>query len=131
MLEYGLSGVIDRIAFGAAGSELAVLLVASSSLKQLSVLANGASAVPHQSAVWMIELQSQRVLQVATGGTVGESIVTTADGRILVAQSGHVDEIAPIHTPHVTATRVPHGPLPPLPPAQTAAVVSCASWPGR
>jgi len=128
-LEYRLNGIIDSIAFGAAGTELDGLLVASSNLTQRPVVA-GATAVPHQASIWMIELQSRRAVQVAAGGTRGESIVTTFDGRILVAQTGHVDEIAPIHAPTVTAISVPDGSLVPLPVGQVAVTFDQAMWLG-
>jgi hypothetical protein len=93
-LEFRLAGLIDSISFGATGTPLAGLLLASSNLRQRAVVEGATEPTPHQSSVWMLELQSRRVLQVASGGTRGESIVTTADGRILVAQTGHIDEIA-------------------------------------
>jgi len=58
-LEYRLSGVIDSIAFGAAGSALDGLLVASSNLHQRPVVAGGASDVPHQSSVMTITLRGR------------------------------------------------------------------------
>ena len=60
-LEFRLNGVIDSIAFGAAGTPLEGLLVASSNLAQRPVTHNAPSAAPHGSAVWMIELDSRRV----------------------------------------------------------------------
>ncbi|UUZ69428.1 putative Ig domain-containing protein [Polaromonas sp. P2-4] len=128
-LEYRLNGIIDSIAFGAAGTELDGVMVASSNLKQRPVVA-GATDVPHQASVWMIELQSRRAVQVAAGGTRGESIVATSDGRILVAQTGHVDEIAPLHAPKVTAISVPDGSLVPLPVGQVAVTFDQAMWLG-
>ena len=114
-LEYRLTGVIDSIAFGQVGTALEGTLVASSQLQQRAVNSQTASTIPHQASVWMIELASKRILQVASGGTRGESIITTADGRILVAQSQSVDEIAPAKVPKVTAITVPEGSLVPLP----------------
>jgi hypothetical protein len=113
-LEYALPGVIDSIAFGAADTPLAGLLLASSQLGQRPVFTAG-EATPHQSAVWMIELASRERLQLASGGTRGESIVATHDGRVLVAETGHIDEIAPWRAPLVKAVTVPDGALLPLP----------------
>jgi hypothetical protein len=47
----------------------------------------------------MVELQSRRVLQLAAGRTRGERVLATAPGRVLVAQSTRIDEIAPIQAP--------------------------------
>ncbi|MER2625129.1 MAG: putative Ig domain-containing protein, partial [Accumulibacter sp.] len=113
-LEYALPGVIDSIAFGTADTPLAGLLLASSQLGQRPVFTAG-EATPHQSAVWMIELASRERLQLASGGTRGESIVATHDGRVLVAETGHIDEIAPWRAPLVKAVTVPNGALLPLP----------------
>jgi hypothetical protein len=107
-LEFRLPGLIDSIAFGQEGSPLAGLLVASSNLPQRPVVSAG-SEPPHGSAVWLVELQSRRSLQLATGGTRGESVLTTDDGRILVAQSGSIDEIAPIRPPGCWRQRLAMG----------------------
>ena len=85
-LEYRLSGVINRLAFGAAGTALDGLLIASSKLQQRPVV-DGAGETPHQSSLWMIELASRRALQVAAGGTRGEAVVVTADGRIQIGRA--------------------------------------------
>ncbi|MDZ4255508.1 MAG: putative Ig domain-containing protein, partial [Sulfuritalea sp.] len=128
-LEYRLAGLIDSISFGADGTPLAGLLLASSNLKQRAVV-EGAGDIPHQSSVWMLELATKRILQVASGGTRGESIVTTADGRILVAQTGHIDEIAVRPAPTITAITVPDGSLVPLPLNQIGIVFDQAMWQG-
>ncbi|MBK6595655.1 MAG: hypothetical protein IPG23_24830 [Burkholderiales bacterium] len=128
-LEFRLAGLIDSISFGADGTPLAGLLLASSNLKQRAVV-DGVADTPHTSSVWMLELQSRRVLQVASGGTRGESIVTTADGRILVAQTGRIDEIAVRPAPTITATTVPDGSLVPLPLNQIGVVFDQTMWLG-
>jgi hypothetical protein len=128
-VEYRLAGVVDSIAFGQAGSGLDGLLLASSNLLQRPVDGSN-TAAPHASAVWMIELQSRRVLQLAQGGTRGETLLTTADGRVLVAQSTRIDEIAPIKAPTVLATSVADGALVPLPLTQIAVSFDQAMWTG-
>jgi hypothetical protein len=125
-----LSGVIDSIAFGAAGTEMEGLLFASSNNKQRPVTLNAATAATHNAAVWMIELTSKRILQVATGGTRGESIVVTSDGRVLIAESTHIDEIAPLKAPNVTAISVPEGSLVPLPLGMIAVTFDQNMWTG-
>ena len=128
-LEYRLAGVIDSIAFGAAGTALDGLLLASSNLKQRPVV-DGLADTPHQSAVWMIELASRRLLQLAAGGTRGEGIVATRDGRVLVAETGRIDEIAPRRAPGVLAVTVPDGALVPLPMNRIGVVFDQAMWLG-
>ena len=76
-------------------------------------------------------MPSKRVLQLADGGTRGESIITTADGRILVAQTGHIDVIAPRKAPVVKAITVPDGALVPLPMAQIGVVFDQDMWTGE
>ena len=78
----------------------------------------------------MVERQSNRILQLATGGTRGESLITTADGRILIAQTNRVDEIAPISAPNVLAISVPDGALLPLPVNTIAVSFDQAMWLG-
>ncbi|MES2942355.1 MAG: hypothetical protein V4772_05745, partial [Pseudomonadota bacterium] len=129
-LEYRLNAVIDSISFGAAGTPLAGLLLASSNLPQQPSTVDVAAETAHKSSVWMIEMQSRRVLQMATGGTRGESILTTEDGRVLVAQTERVDELAPIKPPHVIATSVPDGSLLPLPVNQISVSFDQSMWLG-
>ncbi len=129
-LEYRLSGVIDSIAFGDDGTPLAGLLIASCNLQQRPV-SNAQAAVPHQASVWMVQLADKRILQLADGGTRGESIITTADGRILIAQTGHIDVIAPRKAPVVKAITVPDGALVSLPMAQIGVVFDQDMWTGE
>jgi hypothetical protein len=128
-LEYRLAGVVDRIAFGAVGSALDGLLFASSNLRQRAVGA-GTTSTPQQSPLWMIELDSRRALQVAAGGSRGESVVATADGRLLVAQTTGIDEISRHRAPLVQAITVPDGALVPLPLTHIGVVFDQAMWLG-
>ncbi|MDH5500886.1 MAG: pre-peptidase C-terminal domain-containing protein, partial [Gammaproteobacteria bacterium] len=129
-LEYRLNGVIDSISFGATGTALEGLLFASSNNAQRPVTYGVTGTAPHSAAVWMVELQSKRVLQLATGGTRGESIVVTHDGRILVAETTHIDELAPIKAPNVTAISVPDGSLLPLPVNSISVKFDQTMWTG-
>ena len=127
-VEYRLNGLVDSLAFGRAGTGLAGLLLASSNTAQRPV--NGDPALAHTAAVWMIELQSRRTLQLASGGTRGESIVATADGRILVAQSSRIDELAPVKAPKVIASTLADGAFVPLPLTQVAVSFDQPMWTG-
>ncbi|MBV8468215.1 MAG: pre-peptidase C-terminal domain-containing protein, partial [Burkholderiales bacterium] len=128
-LEYTLADTVDSLSFGQAGTPLAGLLFASTSLAQRAV-ATGDTSVPHTSSVWMIELASRRSLQVATGGTQGESMVATDDGRLLVAQTNSIDQIAPALAPKVTASTVPTGAMVPLPLNEIAVSFDQDMWLG-
>jgi hypothetical protein len=112
-LEFRLGGIIDSIAFATPDSHLAGLLFASSQPGQQP--AGGGASAARQGSVWMIELASRRSLELASGGSRGESIVATRDGRILVAQTRSIDEIALQRAPTVSAVTVPDGALVPLP----------------
>ncbi|HAY28075.1 MAG TPA: hypothetical protein DCY47_11380, partial [Candidatus Accumulibacter sp.] len=112
-LEYRLAGIIDSIAFAAPDSHLAGLLFASSQPGQQP--SGGGVSAARQGSVWMIELASRRSLELASGGSRGESIVATHDGRILIAQTRSIDEIALQRAPTVSAVTVPDGALVPLP----------------
>ncbi|HNB45966.1 MAG TPA: putative Ig domain-containing protein, partial [Burkholderiaceae bacterium] len=129
-LEYRLAGVIDSLAFGAAGSVLDGLLIVSSNLKQRPVV-DGTAETPHQAAVWMIELASRRLLQLAAGGTRGESLVATRDGRLLIAETHRIDEIAARRAANVLAVTVPDGALVPLPLNRIGVVFDQAMWLGE
>ncbi|MFO0444029.1 MAG: putative Ig domain-containing protein, partial [Betaproteobacteria bacterium] len=129
-LEYRLAGLVDSITFGQAGSGLQGLLLASSNLPQRPTGGAAGSALPHTSAVWMVELASRRVLQLAQGGTRGEALLATPDGRVLVAQSSRIDEIAPIKAPQVVGASVGDGALVPLPLTQLAVAFDQPMWTG-
>jgi hypothetical protein len=91
---------------------------------------DGTAEPPHQAAVWMIELASRRVLQLAARSARGETIVATQDGRVLVAQTGRIDEIAPRRAPSVLAVTVPDGALVPLPMNRIGVLFDQAMWLG-
>ncbi len=128
-LEYTLAGTVDNIAFGQAGTQLAGLLFASTSLPQQAIPQGGAAA-PHQSVVWMVSLATRQSLQLAAGGTQGEALVATSDGRLLVAQTDSVDQIAPAAPPHVTASSVPSGALVTLPLGSISVTFDESMWLG-
>jgi hypothetical protein len=131
-LEYRLRGIVESIAFGQAGTALAGLMFASTSTAQRAI-ASGADAsatTPHTSSVWMVSLASRDLLQLATGGTRGQALLTRADGSILVAETAHIDLIAPVRAPSVTATSIEQGAVVPLPVSQVAVVFDQAMWTG-
>lgn len=67
------------------------------------------------SELTMIDLATGRQLAVAKGGTRGDAVTTTADGRVLVSQSRQVDVLTPRLAPSVVATNPPAGAVAALP----------------
>lgn len=82
----------------------------------------------HSFPLGIIELQSRRLLQAATGGTRGESVLATQDGRLLVAQTQGIDELAPARAPHVVSASAADGALLALPAQQISVSFDQAMW---
>ncbi|WP_374356904.1 putative Ig domain-containing protein, partial [Chitinimonas sp.] len=127
--EFTLDGLVERISFGQTGTPLEGLLFASCGLPQHASQV-GQSSLPHGASLLMVELASQRVLRVASGGSRGEALLSTADGRLLVAGTAHIDELAPIKPPHIEASSLPDGAVLPLPLNQVSIVFDQAMWLG-
>ncbi|MEY8839986.1 Ig domain-containing protein, partial [Cribrihabitans sp. XS_ASV171] len=51
----------------------------------------------------------------AKGGTRGDVVTTTSDGRVLISQSNQVDVVSPAYSPIVVATNPPQDAVVPLP----------------
>ena len=79
---------VDSIAFGKTGSRLAGLLFVSNNNGDLQ----------------MVDLATLQHVLVASGGSRGENITTTDDGRILLSQSHQIDIFNPVIAPKVAAT---------------------------
>ncbi|TVS15269.1 MAG: tandem-95 repeat protein, partial [Planctomycetaceae bacterium] len=100
---------VDSIAFGQPGTRLEDLLFVSH------------NSGPHGSTggiLTMVDMATLRRVTIATGGTRGDIVQTTSDGRVLLSQSHQVDVIAPILAPRVAATNPPHEALVALPRGQ-------------
>ena len=107
MLE--LNQPVDSIAFGQSGTPLENLLFVSH---------NAGSTVasrPESSQLTMVDLVTMRSVAVADGGTRGDVVITTSDGRILISQSNQVDLLDAAATPQVVATNPPTDALAALP----------------
>ena len=96
---------IDSIAFGKAGTDLAGLLLVSNNTGPR----NRTGQVTTGSELIAIDLATRRRLAIAKGGSRGDVVITTTDGRILLSQSNQVDVINPIRRPVVVATNPPQG----------------------
>ncbi|HND23400.1 MAG TPA: putative Ig domain-containing protein, partial [Rhodocyclaceae bacterium] len=92
-----LDGEVDSIAFGQVGTRLEGLLFIS---------ANSTKG-EQGAALTMVDLVSKRSVEIARGGSRGETVVATKDGRVLVAETHQIDVISPIVAPRVVATNPP------------------------
>jgi len=90
--------LIDSIAFGQPGTDLAGLLFVSSNGDRLGK--TGGSLI-------MVDLATLDTVTIAQGGTRGDIIQATADGRVLLSQSNQIDVLGPIIAPRVTFTNPP------------------------
>ena len=102
---------VDSIAFGQAGTDLEGLLLVSHNVGPVA----SASQAAGGSELTMVELATMRQVAVAKGGTRGDVVVTTSEGRILLSQSDQVDVISLLTAPTVIATNPPHNAVAVLP----------------
>jgi hypothetical protein len=86
MLEFALP--VDSLAFGQKGTKLEGLLFVSSNSGDLL----------------MVDLATRQHVKVAQGGSRGDIVETTADGRVLLSQSEQIDVFSPLLIPQVAAT---------------------------
>ncbi|MBL8480671.1 MAG: putative Ig domain-containing protein, partial [Rhodocyclaceae bacterium] len=106
MLE--LDADIDSIAFGQDGTVLQGMLFVSHTNEALP----GAGT-----ELTMVDLATLHRVALASGGSRGDQIKTTADGRILISQSHQVDVLNPVRPPQVVATNPPPDAIVALPTA--------------
>ncbi len=92
-----LDSPADSLAFGQKGSTLDGLLFIS----------NNDPTGPQTGSLVMVDLTTLQRITVATGGTRGDVVRTTADGRVLLSQSQQVDVLAPVRAPLVAFTNPP------------------------
>ncbi len=97
---------IDSLAFGLPGTDLAGLMFVS----------HNSGANDHAgSELTMVDVATLRRVTLADGGTRGDVVVTTSDGRVLVSQSNQVDVLNPAVAPIVIATNPPPASVTALP----------------
>ena len=96
MLEF--TDDVDSIAFGLPGSTLDGLLFISH---------DEAISAGQGSELTMVDLATMQTLALATGGSRGDEIKTTPDGRVLLSQSHEVDVLGPVTAPQVVAVNPP------------------------
>ena len=96
MLEFAAD--VDSLAFGQIGTQLEGLLFVSHN--------TGANRLAG-SELTLVDLVTLRRVTVADGGSRGDVIITTQDGRVLLSQSNQVDVLNPATVPLVLATSPP------------------------
>jgi YD repeat-containing protein len=102
---------IDSLAFGQPGTQLDGLMLISHNTGPIA--ADG--TVNLESDLTMVDMATLQTVVIARGGTRGDVVITTSDGRILLSQSEQVDVINPLLQPMVVATNPPPDGLVPLP----------------
>ncbi|MDH5639643.1 MAG: putative Ig domain-containing protein, partial [Nitrospira sp.] len=100
-----LDSQVDSIAFGQAGTPLENLLFVSS---------NGGDEGEASDLV-MVDIVSLQTTVIARGGPRAETIATTADGRLFLAQADQIDVLQAVVPPVVVATTPIHQGFAPLP----------------
>jgi hypothetical protein len=93
-----LDAPIDSIAFSLQGSPLDGLLFLTHDRPALAGEGTGLT---------MVDTATMQQVTVATGGTRGDEIKTTADGRVLLSQTHQIDVLNPILAPRVIGTNPP------------------------
>ena len=88
-----LDNPIDSIAFGVKGSKLENILFASS----------------NDGKLFAVDLATFKSTIIASGGTHGENLKTTADGKIYLSQGSHIDVISPLLPPQILGVNPPPG----------------------
>ncbi|MCW9030601.1 MAG: putative Ig domain-containing protein, partial [Gammaproteobacteria bacterium] len=101
-----IDGEVDSIAFGYDDTRLAGLLFISSNLPNDS---------GKGSTLEMVDVATLQRVTLAEGGSRGEVLRTTTDGRLLIAQSHQVDVLSPLIAPLVSSSTPADGVLVPLP----------------
>ncbi len=103
---------IDSLAFGQSGTALENLLFVSHNAASQTSTGDVES---DGSDLTMIDTATLRRVSVAQGGSRGDVVITTSDGRVLLSQSSQVDVLNPIVAPVVVATNPPNGAVAALP----------------
>jgi hypothetical protein len=97
-LMLGESADVTAIAFGIPGSKLDDLLFLSHSAES----SPGAGM-----QLTMVDLATMQQVALASGGTRGDMLTTTVDGRVLISNSNQIDVISPVQPPKVAYTNPP------------------------
>ena len=93
---------IDSIAFGQVDTALEGLLFVTHNTGDSGFGKFVASG--EDSELTLVDVATLRRVPVAQGGTRGDVVITTSDGKVLVSQSDSVDLLSPIQVPEIVAT---------------------------
>ncbi len=104
--QVSLDSKVDSIAFGAAGTEFAGLLFVSNNVDPTKL--GGASLIA-------VDLATMQHTGIAIGGARGENLAIMADGRLLIAQTDHIDVLSPLLAPKIIASNPLDGDVVPTP----------------
>ena len=86
-----------------------------SSLDNLLFISNNAGPDGGPSDLILVDISTLQTVALAEGGTRGDMIITTADGRVLISQSGQVDILNPRTAPRILAVNPPNNAIAALP----------------
>ncbi len=102
---------LDSIAFGRNGSYLEDLMFVTHNAGRV----DSTGAASPDSELTMVDVATLKRVAVASGGTRGDVVFATSDGRVLLSQSDQVDVLSPAVAPRVVATSPPEDGTLPLP----------------
>ncbi|MAE66325.1 MAG: hypothetical protein CMJ18_18805, partial [Phycisphaeraceae bacterium] len=105
---------VDSLTFGPAGSPLNGLLFVSNNVMITEETAHSPRSVMGGNLV-MVDLATLQTVDVATGGTRGDVVRATTDGRVLLSQSNQIDVLNPVVAPRVAGVDPPDGSVVVLP----------------
>ncbi len=105
-LVLAVDAAVDSLAFGVEGTDLEGLLFVSQ---------NRGQQLDSPAALLAVDLATMRQVNLAEGGSRGDIVRTTADGRVLLSQSHQIDVISPLLPPEVAFTNPPPDAIIPLP----------------
>src|SRR5262249_29994294 len=95
-----VEAALDSIAFGRSDTPLQGLLFASARIP---------SGSSDPAKLYMVDLATLKVLELARGGPSAEQLLATSDGRLLLSNGTQVDVLAPLVAPSVLRTNPSQG----------------------
>ena len=103
---------VNALAFGQPGSALAGLLFVThdqdaANTTGIGSIITDSNPANGPSELTMVDLATLQIVALATGGTRGDKLATTQDGRVFISQSHQVDVLGPIVAPEVLAVDPP------------------------
>ncbi|MHC4994060.1 MAG: putative Ig domain-containing protein, partial [Planctomycetota bacterium] len=106
-----LDSPVDSLAFGQDGTRIENLLFVSNNSRRSDT--DDGSVIGGE--LVMVDLTTLQRVAIATGGTRGDIVQTTTDGRVLLSHTNQIDVISPVIAPRVAETNPPHNAIVALP----------------